>query len=636
MEETGRDLLRIEDLRVSFGIQGGRVDAVRGISFTIRRGSVLALVGESGSGKSVIAQTILRILPRNGRIDSGRILFFDGKRPGGPVDLAALPDNDPYLYEMRGGRISMVFQEPMTALSPLHTIGNQIEEALTLHQRMDASAARAETENVLRLVGFPDASKGYERYPFELSGGLRQRAVIAMALICNPALVIADEPTTALDVTVQAQILGLMKELQKKFRTSILLITHDLGVVANMAEEVVVAYHGEVMEAGPVETIFRCPEHPYLKALMAAVPHFDMKPGQRLVSLRDMSGETSGAIRNLKEAFAVKPTPTGDPLHLEVRGLRKEFLVRKGGFFGSSESRRVVAVDDISFTIRRGECLGLVGESGSGKTTVSKLILRALSATAGEVWLNTAAGMIDVLGLRGEELHELRHKVQMIFQDPFSSLNPRMTVRTILEEPFVIHNLGDPESRKREIMDLMTLVGLDPRFLNRYPHSFSGGQRQRIGIARALALKPELLICDEPVSALDVSVQAQILNLLNDLRRELGLTSLFISHNLAVVNYVADRIAVMCRGRLVELAPREMLFARPVHPYTRALLASVPYPDLDRLLDFGKIRYSGADDTSHWGKAFVSDERAELAGIEVQKGHFVLANKNVDARELVS
>ncbi|MCB1448652.1 MAG: ABC transporter ATP-binding protein [Nitratireductor sp.] len=635
MADDRRILLEVRDLHVSFAIQGGTVDAVKGISFKLRKGSVLALVGESGSGKSVIAQSILRILPKNGQIKSGQILFHDEKHVPEPVDIAALSERDPYLYEMRGGRISMVFQEPMTALSPLHTIGNQIEEALRLHHSQSGKQARLDTEEILRLVGFPDPHKGYERYPFELSGGLRQRAVIAMALICNPSLVIADEPTTALDVTVQAQILRLMKELQQKFNTSILLITHDLGVVANMADEVVVAYHGKVMEAGPIDTIFRNPRHPYLKALMAAVPHFDMKPGERLVSLRDMGGESAKTIEALADRFQVRDeVPAGVP-HLEVKNLRKEFITRKGSWFGSGTSNRVVAVDDVSFQIRKGECLGLVGESGSGKTTVSKMIMRAITATSGEVLMHADGKMVDVLALEGSDLMAFRRKVQMIFQDPFSSLNPRMTVQNILAEPFVIHDIGNAESRTNEIVDLMTLVGLDPRFLNRYPHSFSGGQRQRIGIARALALHPSIMICDEPVSALDVSVQAQILNLLNDLRSELGLTSLFISHNLAVVNYVAERIAVMCRGRLVEMAPREELFANPRHPYTRALLASVPYPDLDRLLEFENIRYSGADDTSAWGKAFVASDRGDLAAIEVGNEHFVLANSNIDMRELV-
>jgi peptide/nickel transport system ATP-binding protein len=634
MPQDERLLLQVRDLFVSFAIQGGRVEAVRGVDFSMYKGSVVALVGESGSGKSVIAQSILRILPRNGSIDSGQILFYGDQSKSEPIDIAGLRDKDPLLLQLRGGMISMVFQEPMTALSPLHTIGNQIEEALRLHRKVSHDAARAETEEVLRLVGFPDPTGGYERYPFELSGGLRQRAVIAMALICNPALVIADEPTTALDVTVQAQILKLMKELQRKFNTAILLITHDLGVVANMADEVVVVYHGQVMEAGPVKTIYNNPQHKYLKALMAAVPHFDMKPGERLVSLREMGKPKTNAIAELSSRFHVREFVDQERPHLQVSNLGKEFVTRKGSFLRATNATRFVAVDNVGFAIKQGECLGLVGESGSGKTTVAKLIMRALTATYGQVLMNSSSGMIDVLALKGDQLKAFRRKVQMIFQDPFSSLNPRMTVRTILSEPFRIHSYDPGQETKLEIVDLMKMVGLDPRYLNRYPHSFSGGQRQRIGIARALALHPEIIICDEPVSALDVSVQAQILNLLNDLRSQLGLTSLFISHNLAVVNYVADRIAVMCRGRLVELAPREKLFSNPLHPYTKSLLASVPYPDLDRLLDFDKIRYTGEEPGAGWGRQFKPGD-SELVSIEVEPEHFVLANKNVDLRELV-
>jgi peptide/nickel transport system ATP-binding protein len=389
------------------------------------------------------------------------------------------------------------------------------------------------------------------------------------------------------------------------------------------------------MEAGTADDIFRRPAHPYLKGLMAAVPHFDMKPGERLVSLRDMGRPDRGNISELAKRFSADEKISADRPHLEVKNLRKEFISRKGSFFFAGEASTFVAVDDVSFQIAKGECLGLVGESGSGKTTVSKLIMRALEATSGEVRMNTENGMIDVLGLRGSALKDYRRKVQMIFQDPFSSLNPRMTVKNILREPFVVHGLGDGASRDRDIVDLMRLVGLDPRFLNRYPHSFSGGQRQRIGIARALALQPEMMICDEPVSALDVSVQAQILNLLKDLQAELGLTSMFISHNLAVVNYVADRIAVMCRGKLVEIAPRHALFERPIHPYTRALLESVPYPDLDRLLDFEKIQYTGADETALWNKAFVASDSGKLTRREVGEGHLVLANENADLREIM-
>ncbi|PCI04379.1 MAG: ABC transporter ATP-binding protein [Hyphomicrobiales bacterium] len=633
MERDEGVLLKVDDLRVSFDVQGGSVEAVKGISFEVKNGSVLALVGESGSGKSVISQAILRILPDNGRIDSGKILFCDPNGNGDVIDLAAMSNRDPYLYKLRGGRISMVFQEPMTALSPLHTIGNQVEEALTLHHKKTKAEAKTDTEEVLKLVGFPDPARAYEMYSFELSGGLRQRAVIAMALICNPAMVIADEPTTALDVTVQAQILGLMKELQKKFNMAILLITHDLGVVANMADEVVVIYHGEVMEAGTVDDIFNNPQHPYLKALMAAIPHFDMAPGERLVSLREMGAEDG--VKALGSQFAVsREVKNMEGPHLQVTNLRKEFTIRRGSWFGSSLANTIVAVDNVSLEVKQGECLGLVGESGSGKTTVAKLVIRALEATSGEVKFNSANGMQNVLELNKQELLEFRKTVQMIFQDPFSSLNPRMTVQNILREPFQIHRQGIGDEQRDQVVELMKLVGLDPRFLNRYPHSFSGGQRQRIGIARALALHPEMLICDEPVSALDVSVQAQILNLLNDLRKELGLSSLFISHNLAVVNYVADRIAVMCRGKIVEIASCEELFENPTHPYTKSLLASVPYPDLDRLLDFEEIMKSRTFDITAWGGAFSVSEGGTLGHIKVGDDHFVLANENCDRTEL--
>lgn len=634
MSETST-LLKVNNLKVSFDIQGGQIDAVKGVSFSINKGEVVAIVGESGSGKSVIAQSILRILPRNGNITNGEILFDDPATDSPAVDIASLDSKAPYLYEVRGGRISMVFQEPMTALSPLHTIGDQVEEALTLHRKLSPQEARSETEEILRLVGFPDPKRGYEMYTFELSGGLRQRAVIAMALICNPAMVIADEPTTALDVTVQAQILGLMKELQKKFNTAILMITHDLGVVANMADKVVVIYHGEVMEAGSVDDIFRRPQHPYLKALISAIPRFDMKPNERLVSLRDSGKDKNDkTLHDLAKRFKSENSEQFDGPHLKVENLRKEFSLNKGSWFGSSKNRTVVAVDNVSFEIQKGECLGLVGESGSGKTTVSKLIMRALEATNGSVLLNNGKSMVDVLSLEGAELMEFRRKVQMIFQDPFSSLNPRMTIQNILAEPYVIHEINSGNSRQSDILDLIKLVGLNRNSLNRYPHSFSGGQRQRIGIARALALHPELMICDEPVSALDVSVQAQILNLLNDLRKELGLTSLFISHNLAVVNYVADRIAVMCQGKLVEIASREQIFANPSHPYTKSLLSAVPYPDLDRLFDFENIKYTASTIDNDWGDHFKPSQSAGLASIQVDEGHFILANENCNISEL--
>jgi peptide/nickel transport system ATP-binding protein len=453
-----------------------------------------------------------------------------------------------------------------------------------------------------------------------------------MALICRPALLVADEPTTALDVTIQAQILQLLRELQTKLNMAMLLITHDLGVVANVADEVVVIYHGEIMEAGTVTDIFRKPAHPYLKGLMAAVPHFDMKPGERLKALREVATDASTRLGAPKPAGG-KDTP---PL-ISVRNLSKAFTTRGSQWFSSARSQAVRAVDDVGFDIRRGECLGLVGESGCGKTTVSKIIMRAVTPDSGTVTFNDGTNAIDVLKAEGAELQKLRARIQMVFQDPFSSLSPRMTVQNILSEPLEIHGRGDARTQRETITTLMLAVGLDPRFLSRYPHSFSGGQRQRIGIAKSLALQPDLLICDEPVSALDVSVQAQILNLLKDLQSRLGLTYLFISHNLAVVDYMADRIAVMCRGRIVELAPREVLFKAPVHPYTRALLAAVPFPDLDRPLDYKTLQLGGASDSSHWPALFREQDGGEqLAPAFLGDDHFVLANRSADRSALSS
>ena len=627
-----RELLRVEGLRIAFTLQSGPLEVVKGVSFRVRPGSVVALVGESGSGKSVCAQSIMGILPNVGHVTGGTIRFDDPETSDPPIDIASLSRDGSEMRDLRGGRIAIIFQEPMTSLSPLHTIGNQIEEALRLHQTVSDDECRSRTEEMLDLVGFPNPARAYDMYPFELSGGLRQRAMIAMALICRPALLIADEPTTALDVTIQAQILKLLKDLQERLGMAILLITHDLGVVANVADEVVVIYHGEVMEAGPVEEIFSNPSHPYLKALLAAVPHFDMKPGERLTALRDVE---VNAADLLGIPAPEQKTQQEAPI-LRIEGLKKSFITRKSSWFSDvSEESVVKAVDDVSFEVKQGECLGLVGESGCGKTTVSKLIMRAVAADSGKIEFNGRAGQFDVQALSGADLKKFRTRMQMVFQDPFSSLSPRMTVSNILREPLEVHGIGNDASRTEQIKDLMRVVGLDPRFLSRYPHSFSGGQRQRIGIARALALNPELLICDEPVSALDVSVQAQVLNLLKDLQSQLGLTYLFISHNLAVIDYMADRIAVMCRGRLVEVAPREVLFREPIHSYTRSLLAAVPYPDLARPLEFDTLRLEGASDMSAWEPQFrAGDDVASLKHIEVAPGHIVLARDQVDVGEL--
>ncbi|MGD9537798.1 MAG: dipeptide ABC transporter ATP-binding protein [Alphaproteobacteria bacterium] len=617
------DLLQVKNLRVQFKVAEGLIKAVDGISFRIPANKTVALVGESGSGKSVVSQSIMRILPKVAEIASGEILFFDPAKPGAPpTDIAKLDADGKAARSIRGGRISIIFQEPMTSLSPLHTIGDQVGEAFALHNDAPKAEVLRVTEEMLRLVGFPDPAKALRTYPFELSGGLRQRAMIAMALVCRPALLIADEPTTALDVTIQAQIIKLMKDLQAELGMAILIITHDLGVVANMADEVVVMYHGKVTEAGDVKDIFNDPQHPYLKALLRAVPRFDMEPGERLVPIREIKAET-GKFIGTRETWPAG-AEAGTPL-LSVRDLTKSFTIRKSGLLGTKAGATVKAVDRVSFDVMRGECLGLVGESGCGKTTLSKLVLRAISADDGTISFNDRGKLVDVRALKENQLIRFRKRIQFIFQDPYSSLNPRMTVFDIIAEPLIIHGIAPPAERREIVQELMRLVGLDPRYLRRYPHSFSGGQRQRIGIARALALKPDLLICDEPVSALDVSIQAQVLNLLRDLQDQLGLTYLFISHNLAVVDYIADRIAVMCAGRVVEIAPRERMFTNPQHPYTKALVAAVPEPNLETKLDLTALMAGKASIPAEWPEPFTIDEANAPELIEIEPGHFVRA-----------
>ena len=671
-------LLSIRDLRVEFRLrEQGTVQAVNGVSFDVPAGGTVALVGESGSGKSVIAQAVLGILPGSAHITGGQILFADPARPSDapPLDLARLNPNSAAYRALRGGRISIIFQEPMTSLSPLHTVGDQIVEALRLH-RSDCSRAQARevVREMLALVRFPDPATALDTYPFQLSGGLRQRAMIAMALVCRPALLVADEPTTALDVIVQARTLKLMRDLQSELHMALLIITHDLGVVASLADEVVVVYHGRLMERGPLEDLFRNPRHPYLKALMRAVPRMGMDRGERLTPVRSIDVRGEGSPLAGRSEGPERPAPGAAVLPLlQLEHVSKQYAPRRRFRFarrlarlargstrgstrnssgpaggreagarteagaateaavaGSGASHRAPgeqrrAVDRVSFKVARGECLGLVGESGCGKTTVSKMIMRAVDPDEGAIIFSDHGAPVRLDRLRDRELIGFRPRIQLVFQDPFSSLDPRMTVFDIVSEPLVIHGIGDHASRVTKVKGLMSLTGLDPRWLGRYPHSFSGGQRQRIGIARALALEPELLICDEPVSALDVSVQAQVLNLLKDLQRELGLTYLFISHNLAVVDYMADHIAVMCSGRLVEVAPREVLFDRPVHPYTRALLAAVPRAEIEHRLDLDALMSGEVSDPSCWPAPFADEGPDAPDLVDVGAGHQVRA-----------
>ncbi|MDQ0314726.1 ABC transporter ATP-binding protein [Amorphus orientalis] len=608
-------VVSIRDLCIDYHSDSGTTRAVDGVSFDIANAKTIALVGESGCGKSTISQAVMGLLPPVARVSSGQILFNDPAGKAEPVDIAALERDGPVMRDIRGNRIAMIFQEPMTSLSPLHTIGDQIGEAAKLHQGLGDSAAREATREMLRLVQFPDPDRALDTYPFELSGGLRQRAMIAMALICRPALLVADEPTTALDVTIQAEILKLIRDVQAELEMSVLLITHDFGVVANMADAVVVVYQGRVMEAGPVETVFRNPQHDYLKALLKAVPTFHMGAGDRLEPIRPIAPKIGGLLSQKTE------TQAKSGRLLEVDGISKTFELRQG----SGKGRLLKALDAVSLTVDRGECLGLVGESGSGKTTTAMAVMRALSIDSGSIRFDRGQGLESVGDLRGADLLDYRRRVQIIFQDPFSSLNPRMTLNEILAEPLVIHGIGTPSERAEWVRELMALVGLDQRYLRRYPHSLSGGQRQRVGIARALALKPDLVVCDEPVSALDVSVQAQILNLLQDLKSTLGLTYLFVSHNLAVVDYLSERVAVMCKGRLVEMGPTSEIVSDPQHPYTKALLAAVPEASLDHPLDFNHLSQSRASQPSAWPEPYRITDDTEPRLVEVSPGHFVCA-----------
>ncbi len=612
------DALTLENLTVSFR-DGKRVTPIlKDVSFSVPAGKTVALVGESGSGKSTIGSAIMGLLPSTS-VRSGRIVLRDPKDETGEVELTTLA---PGAYRrLRGNRLAMAFQEPSAALSPVVSIGAMLVETLKMHESMSTSEAKRRAIEVLAHVGFPEPESAFGRFPFELSGGLRQRAMLASALVCRPALVIADEPTSALDVTVQALALKLLADLQDEMGLSLLFITHDFGVVANVADHVVVLRDGVVVEQGSTHEVLTQPRTDYARALLAAVPRLEGEP-----FVLNPPHASNAAIQALGPVWSERlGPPTGTPL-VEIKDVSKRFIPRKRG--PEADGGTVEAVIGVDLTINAGECVGLVGESGCGKSTLSKMILRALTPDSGTILAYDGKGMSSIADLSGAALKKYRTRVQYVFQDPFASLNPRLTAEEIVTEPFVIHGLGNSSQRLRWAAALFEMVGLDRMMLMRHPNAFSGGQRQRIGVARALALGPDLLVCDEPVSALDVSVQAQILGLLDGLRQDLGVASLFVSHNLAVVRAIAARVFVMCRGRIVEAATTAELFANPQHPYTKALLAANPEPDPDRKLDLGVLMQGRASDPSAWPEPYRLKRGAKPRYESVGEGHIVaVANR---------
>ena len=611
VKAIGQPILEIDDLHVHFVTSHGTVRAVEGLSYVVRPGEMVAIVGESGSGKSVSALAVMRLLPPNtARILKG-VVRFDGR------ELLKLDDEQ--MRQIRGRDISMIFQEPMTSLNPVLTIGLQIMEPLVIHLNMTDEQARARAIELLTLVGITDPESRLAQYPHQLSGGMRQRVMIAIGLACDPKLLIADEPTTALDVTIQAQILELMKDLSRRLNIAVIIITHNLGIVARYADRVNVMYAARLVESGTAERVFGRPLHPYTRGLLAAVPRLDQGRATKLATIDGAppnllnppegcrfrprckyaidacmdvppfveveEGHLAACIR----AHEIEALDTGTPPRsgssaahgsdlggaaiLDIRHASKFFPV--GGGFLKGASKLVRAVNDVSLTVRPGETLGLVGESGCGKSTLGRLVLRLEDPTAGEIFFEE----IDLAPLSRRKMTDVRKKLQVIFQDPYSSLNPRMTVGQIIGEPIAVHGIMPKSKISARVAELLQLVGLFPYMALRYPHELSGGQRQRVGIARALAVEPRVIVCDEAVSALDVSIQGQVINLLEDLQQKLGLTYLFIAHDLAVVRHISTRVAVMYLGRIVELAAADDLFADPKHPYTRALLAAAPVPD---------------------------------------------------------
>ena len=561
------EILNVSNLSTAFQSDYGSKQALKNISFKINEGEVLALVGESGSGKTVTSLSIMGLLPNNAYIQEGNINLIDKKN--NQVNILKLTDDKHNL--IRGNDISMVFQEPMTCLNPTMTIGDQIVEVILNHKKISKTKAVKEMIDLLGLVEIPDPTQRAREYPHQLSGGMRQRVMISIALACTPKLIIADEPTSALDVTIQAQLLQLLMKLKNSIvsKTSILFITHDLGIVRELADRVIVMYHGEIVEEGQVKEVFDNPKHSYTRNLIQSLPEFKLE--ERKLNKKDDNKQTK---------------VDDNKIILKIENLFKEFPVEKGFFKESNET--VKAVQNISLNVKKNEVLGLVGESGSGKSTLGKSIIKLLQPSRGQIYFNNE----NISEYSNKQMIKIRQKMQMIFQDPFASLNPRKNILDTLIEPILVHNLMKKNEAINYIKEIINDVGLPIESLRRFPHEFSGGQRQRIGIARALVLKPEFIVADEPVSALDVSIQAQVLNLLEKLKKTYNLTMIFISHDLSVIEFFCDKVAVMYLGHIVEIAPVSKLFNSPKHSYTRALLSAVPKvkgKDKEKILIKGDI-----------------------------------------------
>ena len=562
--------LEIKNLSVEFDVRGRTVNAVSDVSWNVKKGETLAIVGESGSGKSVSALAILKLIPNPpGKITSGSI-FFEGKN--------IVKTSDTEIRNIRGKKISMIFQEPMTSLNPLMTIGKQISEVLDRHLKLSKKETYQKAKNILDIVQIPDSKRWLNGYPHEMSGGMRQRVMIAMALVCEPTVLIADEPTTALDVTIQAQILGLIKKLQKDIGMSVVFITHDMGVVAEIADRVVVMLGGKKVEEGNVNEIFHNPKHPYTKSLLAVVPRLGSMRGRSLpakfsnLDIKRTEGDDVIETNN-NELIDIKDNVRkSEPPILEIENLTTRFSIKSS--FGFSKGN-VHAVEGIDLLLLQGETIGIVGESGCGKSTLGKSIMRLVEPNSGKIKIKGK----DIISLSKKDMFPIRKDVQIVFQDPYSSLNPRLTVGQIVSEGMKLHKVCHETEIKDKLIEVFKKVGLSEVHINNYPHEFSGGQRQRIGIARALALSPSIIIADEAVSALDVSIQAQVINLMMELQEEYGLSYLFISHDMAVIERVCHRVAVMYLGEIVELGSRSQVFENPQHPYTKKLMKAVPIAD---------------------------------------------------------